>query len=113
MTDIPGTGKLSSKRTFQGEKPLTTQQLISVINVKQIKDEKKYKGKPEDSYWYYQLKYWLLFGATASLIFAVLALFHKQFIFLIPVSPLIAGLAWWIRKLLRRYNLEENDKLYE
>jgi hypothetical protein len=110
MTDIPGTGKLSlEQETPKNEKLGPEEVSIRTVNVKQIKKEKTYKPKPEDKLWFNQLRFWVLFGGAGSVFFALLGLFHKQFLWLIPICPIIGALAWFIKKAFRRFNIQSDE----
>lgn len=112
MTDIPGTGKLSSEAEIPIKEYLGPQEgSIKTINVKQLKKDKTFKPKQEDKLWYNQLHYWILFGFMGSVVFAVLGIFHKQFFLLVLVGPIAGLLTWLIKKLFRRYNLHSEEHL--
>ncbi len=112
MTDIPGTGKLQQETASKYEKPAVGS-TFGVINIPQMKKEKTHKAKPEDAIWYNKFYSWILFGAAGSLIFAFLAIFHRQFLWLIPIGPIVGALSWGLRMLIRRLNLEKQDELFK
>lgn len=104
MTDIPGTGKLSSD-SEQKE----TAQVISAVNVRELKRIKKEGPRPqEDLLWYNKLSFWILFGVAASGLVSLLAFINLRFLLLAPLGPTIAVCAWYVRKIVTRY--EEKTK---
>ena len=113
MTDIPGTGKISPQQVPEEEREGVADKTFSIVNVKQIKSERVDKPEAKDNSRYNTLKYWVLFGSGASLLFLIIGLFKSEFFWLVPLGPIVAAAAWYIRKFLRRTNLGVNDELFK
>ncbi len=112
MTFIPGTGTITPPKPNASKKnkvPMSSQ-VISVINVQDIKNPVNKEYKAEDEIWYNQLKYWLMFGGIGSAIFAILSVINIRFLFLLPLGPYVAYLSWHLKKWVRK-NAKKFDSL--
>jgi hypothetical protein len=107
MTYIPGTGTLSSPKTKNINpkiQKVSQDELISVVNVTELKKPKKNEDdEPDTDVWYHQLKYWVLIGCSLSAIFAILSILNYRFLYLLPLGPYTAYLSWHIRKKIKPY----------
>lgn len=105
MTYIPGTGSVTPK---PGEPEKTAEETSSapefhtVVNIAELKNPVNNEYVEEDKIWYNQLKYWLMAGGVISAVFAIFALYDWRSLFLIPLGPYIAYLAWYTRQWARK-----------
>lgn len=100
MTDIPGTGKLTSD--IEKEKQDMPPEILSTVNVQQLKKKDWQKEAPEDKIWYNTLWAWIAFGILGGLVFILLSFFNKNFLILSPVGPVASTVAWFIKRVVRR-----------
>ena len=106
MTDIPGTGKLTSPENVAQEIPTTP---LSLVNIKELK-KKKEEPTGITVFWYDKFYIWLFFGIILSLVFVLLTFKYKSFVVLIPLGPIASVSSWYVRKLVRKY--EPKPKKY-
>ncbi len=109
MTFIPGTGTATPvKIDPKNAKKSISSQVISVINVHDIKNPVSKEYVEEDQIWYNQLKYWMMFGGIGSAVFAILSIINVRFLFLLPLGPYVAYLSWhmkrWVRKNAKKFD---------
>ena len=81
-------------------------EILSVVNADEIKKPKNDNLKQTvklDSSWYNQLKYWLIFGLGVSIFLIPFALINYRVLFLIPLGPICAGAAWYVKKWTSKY----------
>lgn len=88
-----------------------TNETFGVVNVKDLTTKEEDKPKPEDSLWYNKLTSWISIGAGVSLLLGISAFINKHLLYLIPLPPIIAAVSWYVRRLLRKVNLSQNDQL--
>ncbi len=99
MTYIPGTGVIAVPKTEP--KKVVNQpknELLTVVNVKELKNPEKKEVSHEPEQWYFQLKYWMVFGGIFSAICAIASIINFRFLFLTPLGPYVAYLTWHARK---------------
>lgn len=100
MTHIPGTGKISKNDKAEINHKLEN---TTVVNVKEMHRKDWQKPQAEDTVWYNQLKYWLLFGSGLSFIFIVGAFINWRFLLVVPLGPIAAYSAWMIRRFSKKF----------
>lgn len=79
---------------------------LHTLNIAELK--KSDIDKKEENIWYLRLRYWILFGAAGSIIFVLLGLVNWRFLILIPLGPILGYISWYIRRLLRKFNLNDD-----
>ncbi|MBU0569535.1 hypothetical protein KKB40_02015 [Patescibacteria group bacterium] len=111
MTEIPGTQKLSFEKQVEenrSTKPLPT----SVVNIAEMKKDKKEESQPEDRFWYNQAYVWIFGGMVISLFFVLLSFSDKRFLFLTPTGPIAGLFSWYVRKTVKRFEkMDITDEL--
>src|SRR3989344_1524958 len=103
MTHIPGTGQIKVKPSDE-ESPndFKKSEMLSVVNVNDLKNPEFKDNDLENEVWYNQLKYWILFGSCLGGFFAILAILNIKFLFLVPLGPYTLYLGWHIRNMIKK-----------
>lgn len=89
---------------------VSTNNLLNVVNVGEMKMTKWNKPIPEDELWHNRLSTWLIGGFTIGITTAMLSYFNLSLLLVAPLGPIAALLSWYIKKILRRTK-DMNDLL--
>ena len=84
-----------------------------IVNGKELKKEKKRKesGPKKHQKEIEPIYHWILYGAGASVIFVLLALVNIQFLYLVPLGPILGTIGWLVKKIMNRFNLIDESYL--
>lgn len=81
---------------------------LQVINIREMKKRQKEKSYPEEEKGEFAgFGYWLLFGSLVGVAFVLLALIEFRFIYLAPLPPIGGILAWFVKRLINKFKLED------
>lgn len=109
MTEIPGTGNVTPAAKRKKEKLKSSHvEKLATVNIREIEKAKKApKLEPEDTIWFNQLRYWVLFGTAIGIIFVPIALIvNWRFLFLLILGPLSGWISWYIKMFTRKFGKE-------
>lgn len=82
-----------------------------IVNVRELRKAKKQKNIPQQEKGEYSsLGYWLLFGSVIGAIFALLGFVNFRFLYLVPMGPISAFVAWVVKRTVGKDKLENNLK---
>ena len=113
MTEIPGTSKLTPqlKRKNRDQNDSKHVEKITTVNISELEKAKnRPKPQPEDKLWFNRLRYWVLIGFAAGLIFIPLALLvNWRFIFLSILGPLSGWISWYMKMFSRKHGKETDN----
>ena len=103
MTPIPGTSEIRIPSQKMVSLKETGNNLLTVVNVSELKHPEEKEDNSDNLIWYNQLKYWLIFGCIPSLFFIFLSFSNYRFLFLLPLGPYAAYLTWHVKNKIKRF----------